>query len=97
MKNQPEYSVDLTKDLNDLFKRLKTGDIVKGRVLDKLCEGKYIIRIFGYNIITGSSSKLQEGKEVDLKVKKTDDHLLVELINDLNQKGSDTKQLNIIA
>ena len=97
MKNQPEYSVDLTKDLNDLFKRLKSGDIVRGRILHKLCEGKYIVRIFGYNIITGSTSKLLEGNEVDLKVKQTNGHLLFELISDLTPKGRDNKHLNIIA
>jgi len=97
MKNHSDYSVDLTKDLNDLFKRLKIGDVVKGRVLDKLEDYKYVVRIFGYNIITGSTSKLKLGAEVDLKVRKSEGHLIVELIKDSNPNTGDKKHLNIIA
>ena len=96
MKRNSEYSVDSSKDLNDLFKRLNPGDFVKGRVLKKIDSYKYIIRIFGYNIITASNSDLNEGAEVELKVKKTNDHLVIELISDLGSKNVDKQHLNII-
>ena len=43
-----DFSVDTSKNLEDLLKRLKPGQIVKGRILDKLDSTNYIIRIYGY-------------------------------------------------
>ena len=49
-----EYQVDTLKNLQDLLKRLNPGSTVKGRILDRIDKGKYILRIYGYNIITES-------------------------------------------
>ena len=48
------YQVDTSKTLKDLLKRLNPGSTVKGKVLDRIDKEKYILRIYGYNIITES-------------------------------------------
>ena len=54
-----EYQVDTSKNLQDLLKRLNPGSTVKGRILDRIDKGKYILRIYGYNIITESKKILK--------------------------------------
>jgi hypothetical protein len=75
-----DYHIDTTKNIQDLIKRLTPGKTVKGRILDKLEEDNYILRIYGYNIITKSKKQLIIGDELDFEIKENNNHLTIKLI-----------------
>ena len=89
-----EFQVDTTKNLQDLLKRLNPGSIVKGRILDKIDDSKYILRIYGYNIVTESKKKLKIGDDLDFEIKNNNNHLTICLID--KKKKIKSKGLNII-
>ena len=88
-----EYNVDTTKNLQDLLKRLNPGSSVKGRILDRLDNEKYILRIYGYNIITASKKILKIGEELNFEIKENNNHLTIKLIE--NKKPLKEKGINI--
>ena len=90
-----ELQEDTSKNLQDLLKRLDLGSIVNGRILEKINDSKYILRIYGYNIITESKKPLKKGDELQFEIKSINNHLTIKLI-EANQK-SKSKRLNIIA
>ena len=88
-----EYQVDTLKNLQDLLKRLNPGSTVKGRILDRIDKEKYILRIYGYNIITESKIILKIGDELNFEIKENNNHLTIKLIN--KKHTVKTKCLNI--
>ena len=88
-----EFQVDTTKNLQDLLKRLNPGTSVKGRILDKLDDTKYVLRIYGYNIVTESKKKLNIGDELDFEIKNNNNHLTICLMD--KKKNIKSKGLNI--
>ena len=88
-----EYKVDTSKNLQDLLKRLNSGSTVKGRILDRIDNEKYILRIYGYNIITESKKILKIGDELNFEIKGNNNHLTIKLIN--KKHTVNTKGLNI--
>ena len=89
-----EFQIDTSKNLQELLKRLNPGSIVKGRILDKIDDSKYILRIYGYNIVTESKKSLKKGEELKFEIKNNNNHLTIKLIES-NQKLH-SKRLNII-
>ncbi|MAJ44994.1 MAG: hypothetical protein CMF96_09675 [Candidatus Marinimicrobia bacterium] len=89
-----EFQIDTSKNLQELLKRLNPGSIVKGRILDKIDDSKYILRIYGYNIVTESKKSLKKGEELKFEIKNNNNHLTIKLIES-NQKLQ-SKRLNII-
>ena len=90
-----EFQVDTSKNLQDLLKRLNPGSTVKGRILDKLEDSKYILRIYGYNIVTESRKNLNKGDELEFQIKNNNNHLTIKLLDKkLNTK---TKGINFTA
>lgn len=88
-----EFQIDTTKNLQDLLKRLNPGASVKGRILDKLDDTKYVLRIYGYNIVTESKKKLNIGDELDFEIKNNHHHLTICLMD--KKKNIKSKGLNI--
>ena len=88
-----EFQVDTSKNLQDLLKRLNRGTSVKGRILDQIDDTKYVLRIYGYNIVTESKKKLKIGDELDFEIKNNNNHLTICLID--KQKSIKSKGLNI--
>jgi hypothetical protein len=82
------------EDLQELLKRLKRGMKVNGRILDKLSENRYIIRIFGYNLLTESEAIFNVKDEVTLTVLDVEPHLKLN-ISYRRKKNSDS-QMDII-
>tara|TARA_Y100001934_G_C12061039_1_gene635377 strand:- start:519 stop:794 length:276 start_codon:yes stop_codon:yes gene_type:complete len=83
-----EFQVDTSRNLQDLLKRLNPGSTVKGRILEKIDDTKYILRIYGYNIVTESKKKLSKGNELEFEIKNNNNHLTIQL---LNKKPQTTK------
>ena len=79
--------------LENLFRRLKKGQILKGRIIDCIEPNGYLLRIRGFNIITQSKGSFEKYEEISLKVKEVDSHLVLDFVprknrirkpNDLN-------------
>mgnify|MGYP001430358564 CR=1 FL=1 len=83
-----EFQVDTSRNLQDLLKRLNPGSTVKGRILEKIDDTKYILRIYGYNIVTESKKNLSKGDELEFEIKNNNNHLTIQL---LNKKPQTTK------
>jgi len=67
--HQPEplvYIVD--DDLSHLKRKLKKGSSVQARVVVRLNENKYVLRIFGYNLVMKSDLEFNQFDEVELVV-----------------------------
>ena len=88
-----EFQVDTSRNLQDLLKRLNPGSTVKGRILEKIDDTKYILRIYGYNIVTESKKNLSKGDELEFEIKNNNNHLTICLIN--KKKSIKSKGLNI--
>ena len=67
------------EDLQDLLRRLKKGMKVNARILDKLSNNRYIIRIFGYNLLTESEANFNIKDEVTLTVLQVEPHLTLNI------------------
>ena len=76
-KNKEIFRVG--KDLGELLDKLEQGMELTGRILEVLKEDRYILRIWGYNILTGSEKKFYKDEEVDLVVKQISPHLVLKL------------------
>ena len=71
--------------LGNLFRRLKKGQILKGRVIDCIEPNGYLIRIRGFNILTQSKGSFEKVEEISLKVKEVDSHLVLDFIPKKNR------------
>ena len=71
--------------LGNLFRRLKKGKILKGRVIDCIEPNGYLIRIRGFNILTQSKGSFEKFEEISLKVKEVDSHLVLDFISKKNR------------
>lgn len=76
-----DFQVDTSKNLQDLLKRMSPGETVKGRILDKIDDTKYILRIYGYNIVTESKKNLKKGDELEFEIQNNNNHLTIKLLN----------------
>lgn len=76
--------------LDSLLKRLKPGTEVTGRIVDVISENRYLLRIWGYNILTDSQRSFNKFEEVDLKVLQVEPHLVL----DIRKKGGHRSQSN---
>jgi len=66
--------------LENLFRRLKKGQILKGRIIDCIEPNGYLLRIRGFNIITQSKGSFEKFEEISLKVKEVDSHLVLDFV-----------------
>lgn len=53
---------------------------LNGRIVDCLGKNRYLLRIWGYNIITESEHIFKQCDEIQLVVKKVDPHLTLDLL-----------------
>ena len=69
---------------NFLKNNLKQGDILNGRILKSLKDGKYLIEIKNSNVLAESELPLSEGETVYLKVVKISPRLELQIIREEN-------------
>jgi len=81
-KESLESHFIVKEGLNDLLKRLKKGMQVKGRIIDCLGKNKYLLRIWGYNILTESKQSFQKFDEIQLSVIELKPHLILDFTRD---------------
>jgi hypothetical protein len=66
-------------DLDNLIRRLKEGMRLKGRIVKCLGDNRYLLRIWGYNILTESEQRFEPLEEVSLTVRQVRPHLTFKL------------------
>ena len=66
--------------LDNLIRRLEKGMRLRARIVDCAGENKYLLRIWGYNILTESRRVFQQFDEVQLIVREVTPHLVLDLI-----------------
>jgi len=74
-----EQRVFAVEDLDDLLDKLEPGMVLQGRILEKLMERTYILRIRGYNVVMESDHPFREKDEVRLHVEAVSPRLLLSL------------------
>ena len=79
--------------LENLFRRLKPGQILKGKIIDCLELNGYLLRIRGYNILTQSNGRFQKFEDIFVKVKEVDSHLVLDLIPKKVSKGETNRSI----
>jgi len=84
--------------LENFVKRLEKGMQLRGRIIDCATENQYLLRIWGYNILTESKKSFQRYDEVMLVVKEITPHLILDLVNKRNDQSnqSDDVVTNIL-
>ena len=90
LKYQYSYSKGyiVKGDLDNLLRRLKKGMQLRGRIVDCLGENKYLLRIWGYNILTESKQSFQRQDEILLIVREVEPRLILDLIPDKQSRGN---------
>ena len=89
MYQQEQLVYIIDGDLSHLRRKLKPGSTVSSRVVIKLNETKYILRIFGYNLVMESKMNFDRFDEVSLVVKQVSPKLVMEIAENqcLNKKN----------
>ena len=82
-----QFSVNYQTEggLGNLFRRLKKGQILKGRVIDCIEPNGYLLRIRGFNILTQSKGSFEKFEDILLKVKEVDSHLVLDFVSRKNR------------
>ncbi len=66
--------------LDQFFKRLKKDMLLKGRIIRVLGEGRFILRIRGYNLVAASSRQLTLQEELRFSVLSVRPYLVLKQI-----------------
>lgn len=78
--------------LENLLRRLKKGQRLTGRIVDKIEPDGYLLRIQGYNILTQSKESFKKFDIVDLIVQEINPHLTLILVrNKMKVKRKTTR------
>ena len=70
--------------LNRMLRRLHPGSKLKARVVLPLGQGRYLLRIQGYNLLMSSPLKFERFDEVLVKVQRRQPKLLLKLLRRLS-------------
>ncbi|MBT7617882.1 MAG: hypothetical protein HN590_11420 [Calditrichaeota bacterium] len=86
-RNSPKSNEYFTEGgLENFIKRLEKGMQLSGRILDCADEHQYLLRIWGYNILTESKKSFQRYDEVRLVVREVSPHLILDLVSKQNHQ-----------
>lgn len=61
------------------MRRLHPGMEVQGRIVEVIGGDRYLLRIWGYNILTESHKQFSKFEEVDLTVLQVNPHLVLDI------------------
>lgn len=99
MQNQDRFVYVVESDLSGLKRKLKKGERIPARIVLKLNEKKYVLRIFGHNLVMQSEIKFERFDEVELLVEQTSPKLKMsitgKIINPKHQKNNINMKLII--
>ena len=88
--NQFVYIVE--NDLSGLKRKLKKGARVPSRIVLKLDEQRYVLRMYGINLVMQSKIKFNRFDEVELLVEKTKPKLKMSIVGKIkNPKDNNNK------
>lgn len=75
-----EVNYQVEDGLENLLRRLKKGQSLKGHIVDTIEPDGYLLRIQGYNILTKSKASFKKFDEINLVVQEVNPHLILNLV-----------------
>lgn len=78
--------------LEDLLSRLSTGMTLHGRIVEVLGNNRYILRIWGYNLLTESPKSFRKNDVVEFDVRQLQPRLVLDFSQTRNYNGIHTRQ-----
>ena len=76
---QFDREIQVKGSLDELMRRLRPGMKVRARIVDCLEHGTYILRVWGYNMISESNYPFNRFEEVELEVKEVNPKMVFAL------------------
>jgi len=97
-KDRP-VSFIIEDGLEQLFGRLEKGMIVRARIVYCLGDNRYLLRIYGYNMIMQSNYPFNRFDEVEMMIKQITPKLIVQMVDPsrfVRMNGRDKGIMNLI-
>ncbi|MCD6204668.1 MAG: hypothetical protein J7L22_03290 [Candidatus Marinimicrobia bacterium] len=85
--NKDEQVFYINYGLEDFLSRLTRGMTLTGRVVEVLGNNRYILRIWGYNLLTESTKKFKRSDEVQFDVRQLKPRLVLDFSRTRNHTG----------
>ncbi len=73
---------------DQLLRRLKEGMIIKTRIVLCLGNSRYLLRIFGYNLVMASNLAFNRFDEIYIKVKSVQPYLVLKILKDYRESSA---------
>lgn len=90
-----EVDYQLEGGLENLLKRLKIGQRLKGRIVDTIEPNGYLLRIQGYNILTQSKGSFKRFDEIEVFVQQIEPDLRLNLVQNTVKVKRETTGMDI--
>ena len=84
MQNKDQFIYIVESDLSGLKRKLKKGTKIQSRIVIKLNKNKYVLRIFGHNLVMESKIKFERFDEAELLVEQTSPKLKMSIVGNIN-------------
>jgi len=97
-KDAPHFVVIEDPAAGRLLNRLKKGQLIRSRIVLKIGERHYALRIFGHNVFMESPLPLKRFDEIYIRVQKLRPKLILRLVQvqAASKNKSKNKRMNII-
>lgn len=86
-----QVAVDPGKDLNELMRRLQKGQVVRARIVYCLGQNRYLLRIYGYNMIMESPLPFERFDEASVIVERLYPRFSLRLLEKKEKRNNDGK------
>lgn len=93
MQTQDQFVYIVESDLSKLKRKLIKGAKFSSRIVLKLNNNKYVLRIFGYNLVMQSKINFERFDEVELKVEQLSPKLKLSIISQVKKLKDKTDLL----
>lgn len=80
--NKNNYVFVVKDNLEEFTSRLKEGMVLKGKIIRCLGDNKYLLRIWGYNMLTESCFSFNELDKISVAVKEIKPRLIFSLLEE---------------
>lgn len=94
MKPQDQFVYIVENDLSNLKRKLVKGAKFPSRIVLKLNDNKYVLRIFGYNLVMQSKIKFKRFDEVELMVEQSAPKLKMSITGKIKKLEDQQKLIN---
>jgi len=94
MRPQDQFVYIVDSDLSNLKRKLVKGAKFSSRIVLKIIENKYVLRIFGYNLVMQSKINFERFDEAELMVEQTSPKLKLSILGKIKKPQDQSKLLS---